>query len=155
MSHFKHITSAKLTVLSSNDLRYPICIAASLKTGFTPMLTSPRNSVEGQQSLLRSMGCRKIIYSSEIESQIKEIKRAVPEVHIFEIPSLDDLMYPKSQPLSYAGCHRSELDAVCLVLHTSGSTGMSTKQLRGNSNRLQDYQSQSALPLVVSARRML
>jgi acyl-coenzyme A synthetase/AMP-(fatty) acid ligase len=90
-----------------------------------PLLTSPRNSVEGQESLLQTTKCRKIVYSAEMEEHVKDIQRAVPEIQTFEIPGLEELMYPKEQPKPYKSRHNSHSEAVCLVLHTSGSTGMS------------------------------
>lgn len=138
-----------LTVPRSNDLRYPICIAAALKAGYIPMLTSPRNSVEGQESLLRSTRCHKIIYSSEVESQIKEIKSVFPEVNVFEVPTLADLVHPESEPLHYSGRQSSEENAACLVLHTSGSTGMFTRRRKNNTNCFQEYRSRFTSELVV------
>lgn len=107
----------------TNDLRYLVVLAAALKTGFVPLFTSPRNSLEGQEYVLRQTNCSTFLYSEEVEGQVKSIKDVVPELQIFQTLSLNDIVHPKESFPAFEGRHQQSDDARCLILHTSGSTG--------------------------------
>ena len=73
---------------------------------------------------MRKTRCSIFLTSSETVIQAKNIREAVPNLKIFEVPRLHDLLYPEEPSCYYQGLHKGEDDAHCLILHTSGSTGM-------------------------------
>lgn len=114
-----------LTDLNSvNDLRYLVVLAASLKTGYVPLFTSPRNSLDGQKFLVEKTECTIFLTTSEMMPQVKAIQDAVPSVRVYQAPATQDLLDPSLPTEHYPGRHSNDLKATSLILHTSGSTGM-------------------------------
>jgi acyl-CoA synthetase (AMP-forming)/AMP-acid ligase II len=109
---------------SANDLRYLVVLAATLKAGYVPLFTSPRNSLEGQKSLVEKTDCNIFLATAEMASQAEVIRKAVPQLKIFQAPTTQELLDPYLHVANYAGHHSHDPDAHSLILHTSGSTGM-------------------------------
>ncbi|KNG47232.1 acetyl-CoA synthetase-like protein [Stemphylium lycopersici] len=107
-----------------NDLRYLVVLAASLKTGYVPLFTSPRNSLDGQKFLVEKTECTIFLTTSEMMPQVKAIQDAVPSVRVYQAPATQDLLDPSLPTEHYPGRHSNDLKATSLILHTSGSTGM-------------------------------
>ena len=112
------------TVNSANDLRYLVVLAATLKAGYVPLFTSPRNSLEGQKSLVEKTNCSIFLATAEMASQAETIRKAVPQLKIFQAPTIQEILDPNLPKSHYAGRHSHDADAHSLILHTSGSTGM-------------------------------
>lgn len=107
------------------DSRYLITILAAMKTGYKVLLTSPRNSPEGQLFLLESTQCRKFLFTSELQGQVDALARQVTLKPV-QVPELDDLL-AITEPVPYGKGHEGHdvqhEDDIALILHSSGSTG--------------------------------
>ncbi|KAG9197068.1 hypothetical protein G6514_002473 [Epicoccum nigrum] len=110
--------------MGANDLRYLVVLAATLKAGYVPLFTSPRNSLEGQKSLVEKTNCNIFLSTAEMASQAEVIRKAVPQLKIFQAPTTQELLDPYLHVANYAGHHSHDPDAHSLILHTSGSTGL-------------------------------
>ncbi|KAI9709750.1 MAG: putative NRPS-like protein biosynthetic cluster [Bogoriella megaspora] len=107
-----------------NDIRYPVFIFAAMKAGYKALLVSPRNSTEGQLSLLQNTQCSKFLYSEEMQSVAKELKDAKQDLNIVQIPSVNSLLDSQKAAKDYPGTISEDEYETVLVLHTSGSTGL-------------------------------
>ncbi|KAJ4991642.1 L-aminoadipate-semialdehyde dehydrogenase (nonribosomal peptide synthetase) [Stagonosporopsis vannaccii] len=110
--------------MGANDLRYLVVLAATLKTGYVPLFNSPRNSLEGQKFLIEKTGCKVFLTTAETVSQVEAIRSQITELRIFQAPTTQDLLDPSLSVLSYKGQHSHDAATHCLILHTSGSTGL-------------------------------
>jgi acyl-CoA synthetase (AMP-forming)/AMP-acid ligase II len=108
---------------SANDLRYLVVLAASLKAGYVPLFTSPRNSLESQRFLLEKTNCKIFLSTIEMAPQVEVIREAVPHIRVFQAPTTQELLEPSIDVPHYAGRHSRDVAAKSLILHTSGSTG--------------------------------
>lgn len=125
---------------SANDLRYFLVLAASMKTGYVPLFTSPRNSLDGQVSLVKNTACTVFLTTSETKTAVEGIRNAVPVLKVYQVPTSDEL-FDSSQPVEhYLGRHRRDATAPTLILHTSGSTG------KGNSFFQSSHVTRDKLP---------
>lgn len=98
-------------------------LAATLKAGYVPLFTSPRNSLDGQKFLVEKTNCTLFFTTVEIASQVEPIQRAIPQLRILQAPTTQELLDPHLPVSYYAGHHSRDAAAVSLILHTSGSTG--------------------------------
>ncbi|KAG9185655.1 hypothetical protein G6011_06986 [Alternaria panax] len=71
-------TGQAIGYMGANDLRYLVVLAAALKTGYVPFFTSPRNSIDGQKSLMEKTACTIFLSTVETMPQVEAIKDAVP-----------------------------------------------------------------------------
>lgn len=106
------------------DIRYPIMILAAMKTGYKILLTSPRNSQDAQNALLRSTQCSKFLHTREIGAQMQALATHHSALVPIEIPCLDDMLEPKPAAGPYYNLGRAREDDIALILHSSGSTGL-------------------------------
>lgn len=113
-----------LTQASANDLRYLVVLAATLKAGYVPLFTSPRNSLDGQKFLVEKTDCNIFLTSAETAPQVETIRKEVPQVRVFTAPTTQELLDPNLSVPPYPGKHSRNVSADSLILHTSGSTGM-------------------------------
>ena len=100
-----------------------VVLAATLKTGYIPMFTAPRNSLGGQKSPLEKAKCTVFLTSSETKPIVETIQNAVPGLKVYQVPTFDDLFYSSQHAEHYPGRHSRDMAAHTLILHTSGSTG--------------------------------
>ena len=108
---------------SANDLRYLVVLAACLKTGYVPLFTSPRNSLDGQKSLVEKTDCTIFLTTCDTMPQVEAIKAAVPSLTIYETPTTKELLDSSLPAEHYPGRQDRDVTAHSLILHTSGSTG--------------------------------
>ncbi|USP75682.1 uncharacterized protein yc1106_02956 [Curvularia clavata] len=110
--------------MGANDLRYFVVFAASMKTGYIPLFTSPRNSLDGQISLVENTACTVFLTTSDTKTAVEAIQKAVPGLKVYCVPTSDEV-FDYNQPIKrYPGRHRRDATAPTLILHTSGSTGL-------------------------------
>lgn len=86
------------------------------------LLPSPRNSLEGQKSLIRNTACKTILHDSSVN--VDDLISSLP-VRSFVVPDLEDLLNGPHAP-AYPfekSFHEAQNDPY-VVLHTSGSTGV-------------------------------
>ncbi|KAK3332836.1 hypothetical protein B0T19DRAFT_457824 [Cercophora scortea] len=118
--------SETVAYMGVNDIRYAIVILATLKTGYTSLLTSPRNSQQGHSSLLTATSCHKFLFTDELQLIAQNIVTAhTSPVKALQIPLLHDLLDPLSSHPPYLNTtpSPSEQDTL-LILHSSGTTGL-------------------------------
>ncbi|RAL04515.1 acetyl-CoA synthetase-like protein [Aspergillus ibericus CBS 121593] len=112
--------------MGANDIRYIIFIIACHKTGYKPFLPSSKNSNEAQLYLLDETKCNRFFYSVERERKATELKQLRPELDLFQLPSLDDILESEEgiRPYPFTQSYDEAEDEVFLIVHSSGSTGM-------------------------------
>ncbi|KAI4701882.1 putative NRPS-like protein biosynthetic cluster [Alternaria sp. Ai002NY15] len=89
--------------MGANDLRYLVVLAACLKTGYVPLFTSPRNSLDGQKSLVEKTNCTIFLTTVDMMPQVQAIKGAVPSLTIYEAPTTKELLDPSLPTEHYPG----------------------------------------------------
>ncbi|KAK4228682.1 putative peptide synthetase [Podospora fimiseda] len=111
-----------------SDMRYAILILASLKLGYEPLFTSPRNSEEGHLSLLKTTRCGKFLYTKEFTTTVTSLSsQSNPRLFTLEIPPLNYFLFPTDPsniPPSPTYPTIFQDDFTLLTIHTSGSTGL-------------------------------
>ena len=108
---------------SANDLRYLVVLAAVLKAGYVPMFTSPRNSLDGQTSLVEKTNCDVFMTTAETATQVAAIQEAMPHLKTIQIPEAEVLMDLNASLAHFESRQDRNVTARSLILHTSGSTG--------------------------------
>lgn len=99
-------------------------LGAALKTGYVPLFTSPRNSLEGQTSLLRETTCEVFLTSEETRGAVEAMQEAGAGLRVVATLPMATEMLEQSVVVSpYEGRHGRDSGDVSVVLHTSGSTG--------------------------------
>ncbi|KAF2636075.1 acetyl-CoA synthetase-like protein [Massarina eburnea CBS 473.64] len=110
--------------MGANDLRYLIVMAATLKVGYVPLFASPRNSLEGQKVLVEKTECEIFLTTTETQSQVNSIRDAIPNLKVFEAPTVQEVLDDSLSLQHYVSRHSRDVTAHSLILHTSGSTGL-------------------------------
>ena len=100
-------------------------MAATLKTGYLPLFTSPRNSLDGQKNLLEKTECGILLTTVEMQTQVKSIQEVMPDLKVFTAPTANEVFDPSLDVPKYEGRHSRDVKAPGLIIHTSGSTGQS------------------------------
>ncbi|KAI4122400.1 MAG: hypothetical protein LQ338_005847 [Usnochroma carphineum] len=105
------------------DIRYFIVALAATKLGFKTLFPSPRNSVEGTQSLLETTQCQRLVTSSE--TKVDHLLTENGPRHVV-IESLAELISKSHDavPYPYAKTYEEAHSEPFIVIHTSGSTGL-------------------------------
>ncbi|EFY86027.1 NRPS-like enzyme, putative [Metarhizium acridum CQMa 102] len=113
-----------LAYVGPNDVRYGILLLAAIKAGCKALFVSPRNTTEGQLSLLERTNCHHVWYAESfhvtVQTWLRERKmksRAVP-------PLKEWLQASPSSPFPYTKTFEEARWDPLVVLHTSGSTGI-------------------------------
>ena len=77
--------------------------------------------------MLDETKCTRFFYSAERERKAIELKQLRPELHLFQLPSLDAILESTEGFRSYPFTQSYEEveDEVFLIVHSSGSTGTS------------------------------
>ncbi|KAK4183556.1 putative peptide synthetase [Podospora australis] len=108
-----------------NDIRYPIVILAAIKADYKAVLTSPRNSTEGNLALLKATACTKFVFTKEFRASLIDISSKSPsQLHIAQVPDLDDILTPSSPVFTSVSDLSMENRDTVMILHTSGTTGL-------------------------------
>ncbi|KAK4194252.1 putative peptide synthetase [Triangularia verruculosa] len=114
-----------LAYMGVNDVRYPFVILAALKAGYKPLLPSPRNSKEGNVTLLEKTKCSKFLCSGEFFAHIATLSASMPSLLTVQIPSIDELLQPFTPtPMTPVGPSNIDDHETLMILHTSGTTGL-------------------------------
>ncbi|MCJ1245408.1 hypothetical protein MMC30_002612 [Trapelia coarctata] len=112
-----------LAYIGPNDLRYPALILGAVKAGYTVFLTSPRNSVAAQISLLERLKCKIMLSPSPRPPPVTAILDA-HKLRLLEVPTADDLLTEQYPVYPFGKTFvEARLDPLFIV-HTSGSTGI-------------------------------
>ncbi|KAI1125406.1 acetyl-CoA synthetase-like protein [Nemania abortiva] len=111
--------------IGSNDIRYLLFIFAAIKVGYKMLLSSPRNNLDGHLNVLDKSDCRVFLSASDSHADVQPIL-AQRKMRTLTVPTLSELL-DDSSPVRVYPYTKSFEDAChdpCLVLHTTGSTGL-------------------------------
>ncbi|GAB7340817.1 hypothetical protein MBLNU457_7181t1 [Dothideomycetes sp. NU457] len=117
-------TRETIAYMGVNDTRYIIFLLAALKTGYKILLTSTRNSTEGQRSLINATQCRKFLFTPEMQAKISAIKDDKTSFDMHQVPEFDDILQQTTGGEHYNGKESDDPDQPAIIIHTSGSTGI-------------------------------
>lgn len=114
-----------LLYMGPQDLVYAFIVLAGIKTGYKILLSSPRNTLEVQLSLLSKTDCNTFLMPPEFPLSIVTEILSAREIKVLKIPGsshwMDDGRPVESYPYSKTW-EEAALEPF-VVLHTSGSTG--------------------------------
>ncbi|KAH6622020.1 hypothetical protein C7974DRAFT_473418 [Boeremia exigua] len=110
--------------MGANDLRYLVVLAATMKVGYVPLFTSPRNSLDGQKFLVEKTNCKIFLTTVETRAQVETVQKEIPHLKVFQAPTTLELLDSSLSVPQYAGRQSRDAAAHSLILHTSGSTGL-------------------------------
>ena len=88
------------------------------------LLVSPRNSLQGQQSLLEKTRCSKFLFSEEMQDLAQTLKDQNHSLNIVQVPDLTEAIDTHTSVDPYPGNFSEDENEPVMVLHTSGSTGL-------------------------------
>ncbi|KAK3652165.1 hypothetical protein LTR56_005296 [Elasticomyces elasticus] len=107
-----------------NDMRYLVVLAALMKIGLKPLLLSPRNSPDGQTSLLAQTTCKAVLHTESVDFAIGVIRKSGSQLPMRQIPSSDDLCQLKNSSVPVPDQSFEGEDDIIMYLHSSGTTGL-------------------------------
>ncbi|KHO00565.1 Male sterility, NAD-binding protein [Metarhizium album ARSEF 1941] len=113
-----------LAYVGPNDVGYGVVVLATIKAGCKALLVSPRNSIEGQLSLLERTNCNNVWYAESFHLTVRTwlCERRMKS---WAVPPLKEwLQAPPASPFPYAKTFEEARWDPLVVLHTSGSTGL-------------------------------
>lgn len=111
-----------LVYCGPNDLRYGVLVLASILVGYKMLFPSPRYGAEAIGRLIDQVNGKVMLTPSTPFPVVNEIlqKRSM---RTFEIPSLEAVMFAKSEPYSFTKTFEKHRLEGFATLHTSGTTG--------------------------------
>lgn len=115
-----------IAFIGLQDFRYWTITLAAMNTGHPLLLTSPRNAIVNNVSLLNAANCNRVLYSgggSPLEAHVKELQSIISGLHIHEVPGLEQMIAVKSGLYPYNKTFEEAKKDTVVLLHTSGSTG--------------------------------
>ncbi|KAI0150728.1 nonribosomal peptide synthetase [Xylariaceae sp. FL1272] len=117
-------THPTITYIGPNDARYVVITLAAIKTGYKVLFVSPRNSMEGQMSLLEKTDCR-IMAFPKTHRKIVQPWLEEREMKAVEVGTLES-WFPEEEVehIPYEKTWEQWEWEPLVVLHTSGSTGI-------------------------------
>ncbi|KAL4894587.1 hypothetical protein BDV59DRAFT_200924 [Aspergillus ambiguus] len=116
----------RLAYVGTNDVRYCVFILACQKLGYEAFLPSTRNSDDAHVYLLNAAECTKIFFSEERHARVLEIQDLCPNVEIFQISTLQQMLADADgqRPYIYQEAYDDVEDQTICIIHSSGTTGM-------------------------------
>ncbi|QPG94061.1 putative secondary metabolism biosynthetic enzyme [Epichloe festucae Fl1] len=112
-----------LVYAGGNDVRNGIVILAAVKAGCQAFFVSPRNTVEGQQSLFKRTNCKHIWYSESFQSAVDTWTRGT-KITSWQVPPWEEWLRAEPTLFPYTKTYEEARWDPLVVLHTSGSTGI-------------------------------
>ena len=88
------------------------------------LLPSTRNSDDAFLHLLKATECNKFICGPERKARVLDVKKLRPDLEVIEIPSLAEMLASETQHYPYNRTYEEAEDEPCLIIHSSGTTGM-------------------------------
>ncbi|KAJ5444672.1 acetyl-CoA synthetase-like protein [Penicillium daleae] len=95
------ISQERLAYIGMNDVRYCVFVLACQKLGYEAFLPSTRNFDDANVHLLKAADCTKIFFSEERRTRVLEIQELCPNVEIFSISTLQQMLADANGRLSY------------------------------------------------------
>lgn len=112
-------------LLGPSTFDYVITMLALSRLGYAVLILSPRLAVASYESLLEETECSLLVYSSQVESVVDEIKKRRPlnSLHIIPRSEYERDLTPSSmfstRPVDVALGKKT-----AYIMHSSGSTGL-------------------------------
>ncbi|KAI9042659.1 non-ribosomal peptide synthetase [Aspergillus affinis] len=131
--------------MGPSDIRYFLFMFGAIKVGYKMVFVSPRNNVEAHVNVLAGVDCHVFLRAKEtnIDAILKErpmLSWVVPELEEF-LMDYPVAIYPYNKSFEEAWSDP------CLVLHTTGSTGL-PKPITWNVGILSTYEAWRTIPEV-------
>ncbi|KXN66861.1 acetyl-CoA synthetase-like protein, partial [Conidiobolus coronatus NRRL 28638] len=112
-------------LLSHSDSHYLWNMLGLMSTNVSPVLLSPRNSIEATIHLLKESNSHALIYQDHFEELVKDIQKEIPDLVLIPkwIANFPECLSPVDyQLLIPLESQEKELENVSYILHSSGST---------------------------------
>ncbi|TAQ86889.1 hypothetical protein B7494_g4804 [Chlorociboria aeruginascens] len=131
--------------MGSSDLRYFLLMFGAIKAGYKMLYLSPKNSVAGHLNVLQKSDCH--IFLSSKNTHVEHIySQRVMQTAI--VPDLEELLDETPVPMyPYNKTFEEARKDPCLVLHTTGSTGL-PKPITWKLEILSTYEAWRTVPTV-------
>ncbi|UKZ82971.1 putative NRPS-like protein biosynthetic cluster [Trichoderma virens FT-333] len=123
---FNHVQDGSfptIAYIGPNDVRYVILMLACIKAKCKAFFTSPRNTIEGQISLLEASDCHYFLYGEGYLPVIEKVL-AKRQMKTSQVPSAKEWLSAKPDNFPYNYTAEESRWHPWIALHTSGSTGM-------------------------------
>lgn len=110
----------------ATDFRYLLLAYAAMKTGHIVFLPSPRNSIDAHLALLDTTGVSAILQPADAEMPVIKAIRDHRPLPLANMPPLDHFLADNAPttPYSFTKSFDEARLTPCMILHTSGSTGI-------------------------------
>ncbi|KAI0389463.1 hypothetical protein F5Y17DRAFT_462718 [Xylariaceae sp. FL0594] len=108
------------------DIRYAVLFLAAVKCRYKMLFISPRNKPDQNERMLSQTGCRALFYGEEVSALTETFRPGqLGDIIIKPVPSLNELLQtPEDVDVyPYTTTFDEARDEICLILHSSGSTG--------------------------------
>ncbi|KAF7586175.1 hypothetical protein BBP40_009331, partial [Aspergillus hancockii] len=131
--------------MGPNDIRYFLFMFGAIKVGYKMLFLSPRNNIKDHLNVLAGVNCHVFLRAKEtnidpILNKRQMLSWVVPELEDFLL-DFPVAIYPYSKSFEEA------CSDPCLVLHTTGSTGL-PKPITWNVGILSTYEAWRTIPPV-------
>ncbi|KAI9745048.1 MAG: hypothetical protein M1818_001326 [Claussenomyces sp. TS43310] len=131
--------------MGPNDIRYFLFMFAAVKVGYKMLFLSPRNNLEGHLNVLEGVDCQ--IFLRAQNPNVEQILSKRP-MRTSIVPELEDLLDEiPVKVYSYSKTFEEARMDPCLVLHTTGSTGL-PKPITWKLGILSTYEAWRTIPPV-------
>jgi acyl-coenzyme A synthetase/AMP-(fatty) acid ligase len=94
-----------------------------VKAGYCIFLTSRRNSIAAQESLLKTIGYTKILTPTPRLAAATAMLDAL-SLSAYEVPTVDDLLAKEYPHFEYTKSYPADADDIIAIIYTSSSTGI-------------------------------
>ncbi|KAL4904331.1 hypothetical protein BDW74DRAFT_168379 [Aspergillus multicolor] len=131
--------------MGPSDIRYFLFMFGAIKVGYKMVFVSPRNNVEAHVNVLAGVDCH--VFLRAKEANIDAILKERPMLS-WVVPELEDFLldYPVAT-YPYNKTFEEAWSDPCLVLHTTGSTGL-PKPITWRVGILSTYEAWRTIPHV-------
>lgn len=119
--------------IGPNDVRYIIIMLACMKAKCQAFFPSPRNTIEGQLSLLQATDCHYFWYGEGYFPVLQKIL-AQRQLQVSQVPSAKEWLEATPNPFPYNYSAHETRSHPWIALHTSGSTGIPKPMLVSQAN---------------------
>ncbi|KAK7997482.1 trna 2 -phosphotransferase 1 protein [Apiospora arundinis] len=130
-----------------SDLRYFILMLSAIKVGYKMVFTSPRNNLEGHLNVLEKTDCTVMLLAGGVLDRVQPILAKRP-MRTLTIPDLGTFLDGSAvEPYPYTKTFEQARNDPCVVLHTTGSTGL-PKPVVWKNAMLSTYEAWRTIPAV-------
>ncbi|KAL9476143.1 hypothetical protein ACSS6W_005984 [Trichoderma asperelloides] len=119
--------------IGPNDVRYIILMLACMKAKCQVFFPSPRNTIEGQLSLLQATNCHYFWYGEGYLPVLQKVLAQRP-LQVSPVPSAKEWLEARPSPFPYNYSAYETRSHPWIALHTSGSTGIPKPMLMSQAN---------------------